>query len=112
MAGKVAFASWLMLAGLAFLSPALAQDAKAGREKAKMCVGCHGAAGIAVVPDAPNLAGENAIYIVKQLKAFKSGKRTHEQMSIIAAGLQDSDIENLARWYSLIKIVAIPPDLK
>ncbi len=104
-------ASWLVLACLTFAVPALAQDARAGREKAKKCVVCHGKYGIAVAPNVPNLAGENANYIASQLKAFKSGKRKHEQMSIIAADLEDADIKDLARWFSLIKVVATPPDL-
>ena len=66
-------------------TPALAADAAAGKTKAQMCAVCHGLNGIAKVPDAPNLAGESAVYTTKQLKAFKDGKRQHEQMSIIAA---------------------------
>lgn len=88
-----------------------AQDAKAGRTKALACVVCHGKLGVAVVPNAPNLAGESALYIMAQLKAFKSGKRQHEQMSIIASALKDDDIADLARWYSLITVVATPPGL-
>jgi len=76
-----------------------------------MCTVCHGQYGIAVAPNTPNLAGENAVYIAEQLKAFKSGKRTHEQMSIIAADLKDEDIKDLAEWFSLISVVATPPDL-
>ena len=101
-----------MLACVFFAAPASAQDAKAGREKAKKCLVCHGKYGLAVAPNVPNLAGENANYIVSQLKAFKSGKRQHEQMSIIAADLEEADIQDLARWYSLIKVVATPPDLE
>ena len=90
---------------------AFSQDAIAGRLKAKTCAICHGSDGIAINANAPNLAGENAAYISAQLQAFRSGKRKHHQMSIIASGLSDDDIANLARWYSLIKVVATPPDL-
>lgn len=93
-------------------SPALAQNAKAGRAKAQSCIPCHGQNGIAVVPNAPNLAGENAAYIIAQLKAFRDGQRQHEQMSIIAEGLSDDDIADLALWYSIIDVVATPPDLE
>jgi len=105
-------AGWMVLACAFLINPVLAQDAKAGRVKAKMCALCHGVNGIAVAANAPNLAGENAIYIVTQLKAFRSGRRTHSQMSIIASGLSDNDIANLARWYSLIQVVATPPKLE
>ena len=111
MANEAWFAGWLLLAGTAFCTPLQAQDAKAGRAKARQCVVCHGEDGIAVAPNAPNLAGENAAYIVAQLKAFRSGMRTHEQMTIIAADLKDADIHDLALWYSLIDVVATPPDL-
>ncbi len=104
----------LALASSAILllsSASNSQDAIAGRLKAKPCSICHGSDGIAVAANAPNLAGENATYIEAQLKAFRSGKRKHHQMSIIAASLSDADIINLARWYSLIKVVATTPDL-
>lgn len=100
-----------MLACCLPTQPGMAQDAKAGRDKAQMCSVCHGLDGIAVAPNAPNLAGENAAYISEQLKAFKSGKRAHDQMSIVAQGLSDTDIANLSRWYSLIKVEATLPDL-
>jgi cytochrome c553 len=89
---------------------ALAADAAAGKTKAQMCVVCHGLNGIAKVPDAPNLAGESAMYTTKQLKAFKEGKRQHEQMSLIAKSLSDQDIADLAAWYAGLKVtVEMPP---
>ena len=94
---------------LAMSAPALAADAVAGKAKAQMCAVCHGLNGIAKVPDAPNLAGESAVYTTKQLKAFKDGKRQHEQMSIIAASLSDEDIANLAAWYASLKVTVEMP---
>ncbi len=89
---------------------AKAADAAAGKQKAQMCVVCHGLDGIARVPDAPNLAGENAVYTTRQLQAFKSGERQHPQMSIIAQGLSEEDIADLAAWYASIKLSAEMPD--
>jgi cytochrome c553 len=99
------------MAGLISLIPATAQaDAAAGKQKAQMCVVCHGLDGIGKTPDAPNLAGESKIYLTNQLAAFRSGERKHEQMSIIAQSLSDEDISNLADWYSSLKItVEMPP---
>ena len=98
---------------LAAISPvsAQAQDARAGKAKARMCTPCHGADGIAVAPNAPHIAGENAAYLSAQLKAFRDGDRQHDQMSIIARGLSDEDIANLALWFSMFEIEAHPPDL-
>jgi cytochrome c553 len=68
------------------------------------CATCHGADGIAVVPDAPNLAGESAIYLDTQLKAFRSGKRQSAVMSPIAAELDDAAIRAAADWYAAIRL--------
>lgn len=76
----------------------------------EVCVACHGVAGIAEVEDVPNLAGENSIYIATQLKAFRSGKRTHEIMSEIAAGLTDDEIRDLADWYGTTKLEITSPE--
>jgi cytochrome c553 len=66
----------------------------------ELCISCHGADGIAVAENAPNLAGETNIYIDTQLKAFRSGKRVHEIMSEIAAPLTDEEIRSFADWYA------------
>jgi len=103
----------LISAGLLFLSLAgLAQaaDAAAGKTKAQMCAVCHGLDGIGKNPDVPNLAAESSIYVSTQLKAFRSGARQHAQMTIIAQGLSDEDIADLAAWYSSLKITVEMPD--
>ena len=75
-----------------------------------MCRACHGLNGVAVAIDAPNIAGDSEIYLERQLKAYRSGERKHEQMSVIAEGLEDADIADLAAWYASIKITArMPP---
>ncbi|PVB62989.1 cytochrome c [Labrenzia sp. 011] len=72
------------------------------------CVSCHGVDGIAVIEDAPNLAGESSIYVDTQLKAFRTGKRTHDIMSEVAAGMSDADIRAAADWYGSVKIEITP----
>ena len=71
-----------------------------GKEKSATCVGCHGANGIGLSPEFPNLAGQKEAYLVKQLKAFKSGVRDDPSMKAMAAALSDADIENLAAYYA------------
>ena len=39
-------------------------------------------------------------YIVKQLKAFKAGKRDNKVMSAVAGALSDADMENLGAYWS------------
>ncbi len=72
------------------------------------CALCHGADGVAVLKDAPNLAGENAIYIDTQLKAFRTGRRVHEIMSPIAAELSDAEIRAAAEWYAAVRLEIDP----
>jgi cytochrome c553 len=101
--------SLLVLAAVFATNHAAAADAAAGREKAAACAVCHGIDGLHKVPDAPNLAGNGADYIIKQLEAFQTGARQHEQMSIIAKGLSEEDISDLAAWYASIKVTAEMP---
>ncbi|MBR9893049.1 cytochrome c4 [bacterium] len=68
------------------------------------CVSCHGATGISELLDAPNLAGEVNIYIDTQLKAFRTGRRTHEIMSDIAADMTDEEIRAVADWYGAVQL--------
>lgn len=81
-----------------------AGEVKAGRMRAMMCQACHGLDGLSKVPDAPNLAGQTEPYLATQLKAFKSGARKSEAMSLIAASLSAKDIDDLAAYYSAIRI--------
>ena len=85
-------------------TPAFAAgDAAAGEGKAGACIACHGIDGIATSPTFPNLAGQNAPYIVAQLKALKSGERKGAQSAIMAAqaaNLSEQDMEDLAAYFS------------
>lgn len=98
-----------LLAGGAAGAFAQAASPAAGRAKAPMCATCHGPLGLATAPDAPNLAGQPEIYLAAQLRAYRSGARRHEVMGVIAKGLSDEDIANLAAWYASIKLEAREP---
>lgn len=87
-----------------------AGKAPAGREKAAQCRPCHGLDGVARLPNAATIAGESEIYLTKQLEAFRAGERQDPQMSIVAKGLSDQDIADLAAWYSSIKITVEVPE--
>lgn len=78
-------------------------DAAAGKAKAASCAACHGADGISKVAMFPNLKGQKAAYLVKQLKAFKSGTRKDPSMNGMAKPLSDADMANLAAYYSGLK---------
>ncbi|HUP98190.1 MAG TPA: cytochrome c [Usitatibacter sp.] len=89
---------------LALAGAAAAADAPPGRAKAQACVPCHGTQGLSVMPDAPHLAGQPRIYLEQQLKDFRSGKRRHEVMNVIAKPLSDADLAALAEWYASIEV--------
>ena len=74
--------------------------ASAGAAKAIACAGCHGVDGISPSPQWPNLAGQKAVYLVKQLQDFRSGARSDPVMGIAAAPLSDADIADLAAFFS------------
>ena len=97
-----------LLAGvlsLAPLTPALAGDLAAARAKVQiLCQNCHGMDGVALIPGAANLSGQQKEYLVAQLRAFRSGSRQEAQMSVVAKALTDADIENLASWYAAVKV--------
>ena len=86
-----------------------AQSAAAGKAKAQACATCHGPLGLSQLPNAPHLAGQPEIYVVEQLKAYRSGKRSNEVMNVIAKPLTDEDIGQLAAWFASLVIEVKPP---
>ena len=85
-------------------SAAPAGDPAKGREKTRMCEGCHGVEGWRTaypeVYHVPKIGGQHAAYIVQALHEYKNGDRTHPSMRAIAASLSDEDIVNLAAYFS------------
>lgn len=70
-------------------------------ETLKRCVVCHGQQGISANPEWPNLAGQHAGYLRKQLQDYKEGKtRKAELMTAISAALSDKELSELAAFYA------------
>jgi cytochrome c553 len=116
--GAALAAALVVLAGAASVAPAQQQqeqqgpagDARAGRRLAgAQCAACHGNDGIAVLPEAPNLAGQKAGYTAAQLQHYRSGERKHELMTVVSQSLTDDQIADLAAWYEAIQIEATVP---
>jgi len=89
--------------------PVLGGVAPGKAKAAATCQTCHGMDGKATVPTAANISGQQKGYLIAQLEAYRSGKRQHEQMGIISKMLSDQDIQNLAQWYSSIKVTIEMP---
>jgi len=80
---------------------AQAADVEAGKAKvATVCAACHGAAGVSVSDNIPNLAAQRAGYIEAQLKALKDGTRKNPIMNAIAAQLSAEDVANVAAYFA------------
>jgi cytochrome c553 len=99
----------LCAALLATTGAARAGDAQAGRKKARVCQTCHGIDGTSKLAEAPNLSGQVETYLVKALHDFKSGARKNEMMTLIVEPLGDTDIADLAAWYSSIEVTVTKP---
>lgn len=93
-------ATWVsLLTALPFAASA-GDAAKAVELAANLCSSCHGEDGNSLVPAFPKLAGQQAVYLLRELKDYKSGKRVSEVMVPIVANLTDEDVDNLAAFYS------------
>ena len=94
----------LFSAAVAAQTPAPAGDPAKGREKTRMCEGCHGIEGwrtaFPEVYRVPRLGGQHEAYLVNALKQYRSGERSHPSMRAIAGSLSDADIANLAAYYA------------
>jgi cytochrome c553 len=95
-----------VLSAVAGLAPAQtpAGNAEAAKGKISMCTGCHGIPGYKTVfpsvYQVPMITGQQAVYIVNALQAYKSGARSHPSMRGIAQSLSDQDMADLAAYYS------------
>jgi len=78
-------------------------DVAIGKEKAIMCTGCHGEQGISVSPQIPNLAGQKKEYLINTIKDFRAGVRKNPIMNSMVKTLTDSDVENLAAYFSSLE---------
>ena len=100
---RVAGLAAALVAPLAVAQSAAPGDAAAGREKVRMCQGCHGIEGwrtaFPEVYRVPRIGGQHEAYLVQALRQYKSGERSHASMRAIASTLSDKDIADLAAFY-------------
>ena len=84
-------------------APALTQEMQAARNKALvLCAGCHGPEGIGTADFNPNLACQKQVYMAKQLRDYREGRRSnHIPMVNIAKMLTEEEVDSISLWYSL-----------
>ena len=100
----------MLAAGIACGSFAHAADVAAGKQKAELCVGCHGDNGISQTENIPSLAGQPDQFIQWQLVYFRAGTRKNEQMQPIVEQINNADIRNLGAYFASLTPPKGPKD--
>jgi len=81
-----------------------------GATIAHQCAICHGPTGVSRA-DSPNLGGQYADAVYKQLLDFKSGARVNAIMTPFAVALSDQDMIDVAAYYRFLpRLPAIHPE--
>ena len=80
--------------------PAGNQSYAEGAEVAVVCEECHGDKGISTTEGVPNLAGQQPAYLIASTMEYKSGVRSHEDMSEMLNDLEQVDIEKMAMYFA------------
>lgn len=83
----------------------LSQKLEQGRERATLCVHCHGEDGNSKRTYIPNLANQNAEYLFTQFEHFANGVRSDYVMSKLAKGLTTDDRIAVALYFSRQAVV-------
>jgi cytochrome c553 len=66
------------------------------------CAGCHGENGISTTDGVPHLAGQRAVYLYVELKAYQMGLRGQTIMSNIVKFLNDDALVKVAAYYATL----------
>ena len=109
---KMNLSSLFVIASFALAAPTIQAESlidgsiEAGKTRALTCAACHGTEGNSSNPMWPNIAGQNAPYILAQLQAFKNGSRNDPLMSSQAMMLSDEDMANLAVYFESLPAAA------
>ena len=77
-----------------------AGDAAAGKAIATTCLACHGETGNSMAGSFPNIAGQNEVYLLKQLKDIKSGMREVPTMIGQLDDFSETDLADIAAFYA------------
>jgi cytochrome c553 len=75
---------------------------KEGMQPWEICAMCHNANGISRMAKFPKLAGQKAVYIERQVMAFREGRRHNDggQMQAIVGEIAQADVAQIAAYFS------------
>ena len=93
-----------LLASIALIDTSAAES-NIGKQMADAarCLECHGHDGISSDLKIPNHAGQQAGYLIKQIRDFQSGARQHEIMQRMVEDLSEVEIVNIANFFATLK---------
>jgi cytochrome c553 len=102
LAPKYLTAMTCMAVSITFASIVQADDAatKAINIANEVCAGCHGVDGNSLVPTFPKLAGQQKVYLLRELTDYKTGKRVSEIMAPFMESLTLEDLPHIAAYYA------------
>lgn len=75
-------------------------DPVAGKEKSRLCQGCHGEDGNSTDGLIPKLSGQYEQYISKQLRNYQAGVRTHQIMNAMATATNDEELADISSYFA------------
>jgi cytochrome c553 len=77
---------------------------EAGRKASFFCANCHGADGNSKLPEVPNLAGQNPVYLLNQVNKFYTGERKDQWMEPAIKLLSESERLNIVAYYATMRV--------
>jgi cytochrome c553 len=81
---------------------------KQGSKVASFCTNCHGPAGHSALPEVPNLAGQNVIYVLNQLAKLSDGRRKHFFMEGLMRAMNPDEKVAVAVYYTAQEPRVVP----
>ncbi len=92
-----------MLSFLVLFLAVLSASAQDGERlyMTKFCITCHGQKGISIDPNYPNLAKQNELYLIHQMKDINEKKRANKLTLLmtehpVVTGISDEEIAAIA----------------
>ncbi|MDR3322665.1 MAG: c-type cytochrome [Zoogloeaceae bacterium] len=82
----------------------LRANVQAGKKASFFCVNCHGDSGVSKLPEVPNLAGQNADYVLEQTRKFGDGRRKDAFMQGLIKVLTEEEKVQISLFYAEQKV--------
>ena len=102
----------LALVAITLAAPAFAAgDAAAGKQKAALCVACHGNDSYGGIFYTLQLAGRNADKLTVKTNKYRTGKILHPMMNLATIPMNDKDVEDITAYYQSLGKPAVTSPL-